>query len=297
MKLKTKYSIVLLAAFVITAVLSAMLASLLKAPGTAKIVIDQQAFFFFALGIGAIVIILLALMAQYWLDQLNDIANALYDCSKGKLTTLPIKSDDELGDVCRAFNEASANIGRGNVYQTSRSKVLQAKIDKKTQDQTRQLKELEAMRAATLNMLEDLDQAYGDLKEEVREKDELFNITSHELKSPLVPIVGYIDLLQHKKIPGELSKEQVEALDVIYKNAIRLSNLIEDVLDIARLQARKMKFNFKKDSLSSVQGSASENETVQQQYGIPSGHFQKVVSNQASTIEEARSQNLLFPYQ
>ena len=68
------------------------------------------------------------------------------------------------------------------------------------------------------------------------------SMVSHELKSPLSPILGYCEFLQDK-ITGELNYSQKEAVEEIAKNAKHLEKLIEDVLDVQRLDMKKLQFN------------------------------------------------------
>ena len=104
------------------------------------------------------------------------------------------------------------------------------------------LKEAEDARAATMNILEDIEDARKQLELEDIKKNELFNITSHELKTPLVPIQGYLDLIE-KGTYGQLTDKQKEILEIVDRNVKRLAKLISDVLDIARIQSKKMKFD------------------------------------------------------
>lgn len=74
------------------------------------------------------------------------------------------------------------------------------------------------------------------------QKNEFASMVSHELKSPLLPILGYCEFLQDK-LTGELNDTQKEAVDEITKHAKRLELLIQDVLDVQRLDMKKLQFN------------------------------------------------------
>lgn len=81
-----------------------------------------------------------------------------------------------------------------------------------------------------------------------RMKTELISIVSHELRSPLTSIKGYVDLMQSGdfgKVPGEMESY----LEVISDNANRLSALIEDMLDLSRIESGKLSMNFGKVDL------------------------------------------------
>jgi len=72
-------------------------------------------------------------------------------------------------------------------------------------------------------------------------KTDFLNTTSHELRTPLAAIKGYIQMLL-KQILGEINEEQKKALEVILRNTNRLDRLIQDILDISRLESNTMKF-------------------------------------------------------
>jgi len=72
-----------------------------------------------------------------------------------------------------------------------------------------------------------------ELQEAHRLRSELFNIVSHEFKTPLAAIIGFIELLTKK--PGEVTEESRQSyLQVIARQAERLNRLVENLLLSAR---------------------------------------------------------------
>ena len=70
-------------------------------------------------------------------------------------------------------------------------------------------------------------------------KDQFMNIAAHELKTPLIPIIGYADmLLKDKKVPQEAK----DKLRIVLQAAQRERKLVDDVLDISKLESGAMKF-------------------------------------------------------
>ena len=88
-----------------------------------------------------------------------------------------------------------------------------------------------------------------------RIKDEFLAVLSHELRSPLNPILGWARLLQSGKLNAE---RQTEALKTIERNARLQSQLIEDLLDISRIMQGKLTLNAAPVSLSFVISAALE---------------------------------------
>ncbi|MBE9012198.1 PAS domain-containing protein [Pseudanabaenaceae cyanobacterium LEGE 13415] len=88
-----------------------------------------------------------------------------------------------------------------------------------------------------------------------RIKDEFLAVVSHELRSPLNPILGWIRLLRTRKM-GELQTQQ--ALETIERNAKLQSQLIEDLLDVSRILRGKLPLVFAPVNLITVVESAIE---------------------------------------
>jgi len=80
--------------------------------------------------------------------------------------------------------------------------------------------------------------------EEVRKtgkaKDEFLAMITHELKTPLVPIQGYSDILLSEHL-GKVNPEQKERLKIIKSSAASLSGLISDLLDTQKLDLGELK--------------------------------------------------------
>jgi PAS domain S-box-containing protein len=72
-------------------------------------------------------------------------------------------------------------------------------------------------------------------------KTDFLNTTSHELRTPVSSIKGYIQMLL-KHTLGDITEEQKKALEVVLRNTNRLDSLIQDILDISRLESGTMKF-------------------------------------------------------
>ncbi len=79
-------------------------------------------------------------------------------------------------------------------------------------------------------------------EENIRAKREFISVVSHELRTPLTPIRGFVDLMLLDQ-DGRLSEEQREFLNLIKTNAVRMSMLIDDLLELGRMEANKLEIN------------------------------------------------------
>ncbi|WP_317033474.1 PAS domain S-box protein [Nodosilinea sp. E11] len=88
-----------------------------------------------------------------------------------------------------------------------------------------------------------------------RIKDEFLAVLSHELRSPLNPILGWTQLLRNGKLA---SSRQMDALATIERNAKLQSQLIEDLLDVSRIMQGKLTLTAAPVSLAFVIAAAVE---------------------------------------
>lgn len=72
-------------------------------------------------------------------------------------------------------------------------------------------------------------------------KEEFSAMITHELKTPLVTINGYSEMLEGG-ILGPVNEKQVDAVKEIYSGSRRLENLITDIMDAQKLDLQKMRF-------------------------------------------------------
>jgi signal transduction histidine kinase len=90
--------------------------------------------------------------------------------------------------------------------------------------------------------------AFNGLVEKVnsmeRQKEEFASMVTHELKTPLTPIIGWCQTMRNQKLIGQLNSKQLKAVDSIQSNAKRLLQLIGDILDVQKLDIKRMRFDY-----------------------------------------------------
>lgn len=96
-----------------------------------------------------------------------------------------------------------------------------------------------------------IEQNYTKLRKLDRVKSNFLTITGHELRTSLSTIKGYAEVLLMKSL-GPLNEEQKKGLGVMLLNTNRLTQLIQDVLDITHLESGMMKFNLGKTNLKKL---------------------------------------------
>jgi len=137
-------------------------------------------------------------------------------------------------------------------YTLAKEKLQLEYTDAKEKRQAEQTLAKE-IRQAEQTLAKETRQAEQTLAKEVSEKlkgvakDEFSAMITHELNTPLVPILGYCKMLKTSML-GKIDQEQLEAIEVIEKNAKRLEALIADIMDVRKLDLNQLKFRI--DDLS-----------------------------------------------
>jgi len=93
------------------------------------------------------------------------------------------------------------------------------------------------------NTIEVQNEYVEKLKQIDKKKSEFSSMVSHELKTPLVPILGYTQMLQKQELLGNLNKQQLDAVNEIYSSALKLQKLVGDILTSQKIDLGKLEFN------------------------------------------------------
>jgi len=103
---------------------------------------------------------------------------------------------------------------------------------------------------------------YEKLEAHDKMQKEFINVASHELRTPIVPILNLSELL-YSKLKGEQQiqkqelqpleqKETLETLEIIIRNAVRLLRLTEDILDVTKIESQTLKLRKERFNINDV---------------------------------------------
>jgi hypothetical protein len=99
--------------------------------------------------------------------------------------------------------------------------------------------------------LKRLEIANEELRRMDRMKDDFLSNVSHELKTPMISVMGYIGMLLKEKA-GALTEQQKKFLDISYKNLLKLEKNIDNLLDLAELGIQRESYVFEPIDLVQV---------------------------------------------
>ena len=98
-----------------------------------------------------------------------------------------------------------------------------------------------------------LASANEQLKVHDRMQSEFINVAAHELRTPIMPILGDAEYIEHKfDITNEIVEVDKETIASIIRNAKRLDRLASDILDVTRIESKSLKLNKEQFDLSDV---------------------------------------------
>ena len=156
------------------------------------------------------------LLARRLVRPIESIQAAAAKIGSGSLNQrIEIPSNDELGALAAEFNRMA-----------SRLQESYSGLEQKVDERTRELG----------TALTELDEKSRELEAASRHKSEFLANMSHELRTPLNAIIGFSQVL-NERLFGEVNDKQAEYLEDILTSANHLLALINDILDLSKVEA------------------------------------------------------------
>ena len=172
------------------------------------------------------------------ISQINEAACRILDLDKGEVLGFLLGEcppGSKISLIAQLLQRKQPDLGEDEF--TRLRLDLQEKVVELSIAPIRQKQEPSEEGGIVLNLRDVTQQAELD-----RMKADLISIVSHEIRSPLANIIGYIDLvLTDPSHP--IMEEQANFLSVAKRNGTKLAALVDDMLDLSRLEAGKVEMN------------------------------------------------------
>jgi signal transduction histidine kinase len=210
--------------------------------------------------VAALVVVASLFLGQSMSLPIRRLRNAAQNIARGNFgTKIEVNSSDEIGHLANQFENMKQSIQYTN-----------QNLNQIVYDRTKKLEEANKQ----------LDLANKQLKINEKAQKEFINVAAHELRTPIVPILGLSELLysqMNKSMPDDddddegrkqlsqpeprekqqkqdflQKKKQLEKLEVIIRNASRLQRLTEDILDVTKIESQALKLRLEKANLNDL---------------------------------------------
>ncbi len=121
-----------------------------------------------------------------------------------------------------------------------------------------QSEELKAQNQEIVAMNEELKESEKEARRANQAKSEFLSNMSHEIRTPLNGILGFSEIVRDTK----LDEDQQSFIDIIIKSANSLMEIINDILDLSKIEADKMALNIRKRNIRELLGNTLDIVTV-----------------------------------
>jgi signal transduction histidine kinase len=224
-------------------------------------------------GIGIVVTIFLV---DIIVNPIGQLVSATQRIARGDLShPVAINTNDEIGDLARSFNQMVKQLEDSREELEDYSRTLEKKVEERTSKLRRNVRELSEARKATLNILEDINEAKKELEKANRElmamdemKSKFLGTASHELKTPLTAIKANVDFILSGR-EGPIPRNLRQYLSTVQRNTNRIQEIMEKMLDMARIKAGKIGLLVEKvNLLTAVKGYLREIKPIEKRLDI-----------------------------
>lgn len=93
--------------------------------------------------------------------------------------------------------------------------------------------------------------SFKSLKEIDQMKDDFISIASHEMKTPMAAIKGYLSMI-NEGVAGKIDQKAKNHLDKVNANVRRLDTLVNELLDVSRLEQQRVQFDMQPVDMSEI---------------------------------------------
>ncbi|MCZ7355771.1 MAG: ATP-binding protein [Candidatus Methanoperedens sp.] len=182
------------------------------------------------------VVLLAVVISKRMTEPIESLKNGAYGLPSGHFKPVAVSSKNEIGELTEIFNQTAEELLDIRKKLENRIELANKDLEEKNRELIRANEELKKLDSL---------------------KSDFISLVSHELKTPLSAIKTSAEFLESEDIL-DIDVEK-EMLNNIIMNIDRLTRLINDILDLSKIEAGKMEFRFEKVNVAEIVNVALEN--------------------------------------
>ncbi len=191
------------------------------------------------------------LLATSISNPLGHMVSVIRRLEKGDLKARSnLISNDEIGVLSLSFDKMALEIEKNRVELEDLNRNLEFRVAEKTENLTKAYERLQLSNQNLAVANRELELANKKLKELDQLKSDFISVVSHELRTPLTSIKAFTELILIK--PRMTAEKRSRFLSIINNETDRLARLINDILDLTKIEAGKLSWHVTQVSLPEV---------------------------------------------
>lgn len=191
------------------------------------------------------------LLATSISNPLQHMVRAIRELQNGNLRARAnLISNDEMGVLSQSFDRMAQEIEKNRRDLEDLNRNLEFRVAEKTENLTKAYERLQLSNQNLAIANRELEQANTKLKELDKLKSDFISVVSHELRTPLTSIKAFTELILMK--PRMNIERRNRLLSIMNNESDRLARLINDILDLTKIEAGKLSWHISSVSLREI---------------------------------------------
>ncbi len=191
------------------------------------------------------------LLATSISNPLGHMVNIIRELERGNLNARAnLISNDEIGVLSGSFDKMALQLEKNRHELEDLNRNLEFRVAEKTDNLTRAYERLQFSNQNLAIANRELEAVNNKLKELDKVKSDFISVVSHELRTPLTSIKAFAELILMK--PKMIPEKRNKLLNIINGETDHLSRLINDILDLTKIEAGKLSWHISRVSLHDI---------------------------------------------